>query len=422
MHPNKKHIELLWNKFIRNEASRSELEELFAYVEAASGTDELFSFVDRQLLEQQPVNRLEAERKADILRDALRSGRQWSETVSSSGHMPLPEPKMRRIPFYRRWLYAAAVLLIVGTGAYFWLQQNPSQTLTHANKHPPADIEAGREGAILTLADGSTVVLDSLGNGVVATQNGAAIVLHNGQLAYDPTGKATAEMSYNTMTTPKGRQFSLVLSDGTKVWLNAATSLKFPTAFVGTERKVEVTGEAYFEVAKNAKMPFKVTINGRAEIEVLGTHFNVKAYADEGSIHTTLLEGSVKMVYGTPATDASPVAGARWPAVTLSPGQQAQLPVNQGAGQEITVVNNADTEKIMAWKNGLFNFNGSSLTEVTKQLERWYDIEVVYEKGVRDIELEGKMTRDVSLRGLLRILENLGVRAQLENRRLTLLP
>lgn len=417
MHPNKKHIELLWNKFIRNEASQNELEELFAYVESAPATDELFSFIDRQLLEQQPVNRLEAERKADILRDALRSGRQWSETVLPSGNISLPERKMRRIPFYRRWLYAAAVLLIVGMGAYFWLQQHPAQTLTHAQKQVPADIEAGREGAILTLADGSTVVLDSLGNGVVATQNGAAIVLHNGQLAYDPTGKASTETSYNTMTTPKGRQFSLVLPDGTRVWLNAATSLKFPTAFGGTERRVEITGEAYFEVAKNAKMPFKVAINEQTEVEVLGTHFNVKAYADESAIHTTLLEGSIKMIYGAPANDA-----LRRPAVTLHPGQQAQLPASQGARQEITVVNNADTEKIMAWKNGLFNFNGSSLTEVTKQLERWYDIEVVYEKGVRDIELEGKMTRDVSLRGLLRILENLGVRAQLENRRLTLLP
>ncbi len=426
MNTNKEHIELLWNKFIRNEASRQELDELFRYVEAASAKDgqpsedELFSFIDRQLLLRQPDTVLEPDRKAAILQEVLRS-----EEKQLLGQ------KVRRIPFYRRWQYAAAVLIILATGAYFWFQPNRPQMLTSENEYLPTDIEPGRDGAILTLADGSQVVLDSLGNGVVATQNGVEVVLKDGQLAYDPANKVGGEITYNTMTTPKGRQFSLVLPDGTRVWLNAASSLKYPTTFMGTERKVEVTGEAYFEVARNPKMPFKVLVHNQAEVEVLGTQFNVNAYADESTINTTLLEGSVKVSFFIDAVtnDASPVgqksspAGlADRPAVTLKPGQQAQLPVGQQAPQGIMIINNADTEKIMAWKNGLFNFDGASLAEVMKQLERWYDIEVVYEKGVRDIELEGKMTRDVSLRGLLRILGNLGVQAQLEERRLTLLP
>lgn len=419
MNGNKKYIESLWNKFIRNQATRQELDELFHYVDSAPANDDLFSFIDRQLLEQQSLTSIEADSKASILQDTLRSGKQWSEEISAFQSTPLLERRVRRVPFYRRWLYAAAALLILSAGTYFWLLQKQSQILTDNIKKATPDIAAGKEGAILTLADGTQVVLDSMGNGVVATQNGTKVVLKDGQLAYDPAARASREMSYNTMTTPKGRQFSLVLPDGTRVWLNAASSLKYPTTFSGTERRVEVSGEAYFEVTKNAKMPFKAVISGQAEVQVLGTQFNVKAYTDESNMHATLLEGSVTVL---PSVTTSTVTSANPPSVTLKPGQQAQLPMGEQMQKRITVVSNADIEKVMAWKNGLFNFNGTSLTEVMKQLERWYDIEVVYEKGVRDIELEGKMTRDVSLKGLLRILGNLGVKAQLEDRKLTLLP
>lgn len=329
------------------------------------------------------------------------------DTTSSSTH---------RIIFLRRFWAAASVLLVLGLGAYLWHQNSGRpQGLTSDEKHMAKDILPGREGAILTLADGRQVVLDSLGNGVIATQSGTQVVLQNGQLAYDPRGSISGETAYNTMSTPKGRQFSLVLPDGTRVWLNAASSIRYPTTFVGTERKVEIMGEVYFEVARNPRMPFRVNVNNRAEVAVLGTRFNLNAYDDEATVSATLLEGSVKVA----AFEVEPAGRP----VTLKPGQQAQI---MQAGQKkqpgIKVINDADIDKVMAWKNGAFNFNDVSLEDVMKQLERWYDIEVIYESTVPNVGLAGKMTRDVTLNDLLKNLGDMGVHCRLEGRTVIVLP
>jgi hypothetical protein len=273
------------------------------------------------------------------------------------------------------------------------------------------DIAPGKQGAILTLADGRTVVLDSLGNGVVASQGGTKVVLNNGRLAYNTEGAATAEPAYNTMTTPKGRQFQVTLPDGTKVWLNAASSLRYPTAFTGKERTVDVTGEAYFEVApmlsgSGDRMPFIVKINDATQVQVLGTHFNINAYKDEATINTTLLEGSVRIVNG----------GEK---AILRPGQQAQT----GLSTRIKIVADANVEKVMAWKNGVFDFQDATLEEVMRQLQRWYDIDVVYEKGIPKLEFIGKMGRDLSLAEVLGGLQLSKVHFRLEEgRRLVVLP
>ncbi|WP_142688340.1 FecR family protein [Chitinophaga polysaccharea] len=313
---------------------------------------------------------------------------------------------VRRIHFLPRWSWAAAsVLLVLAAGAYYWtVHKKNTHTVAIAAK--ATDIGPGREGATLTLADGSKIKLDSLGNGVIAKQNGAQVVLANGLVAYDPTGNTNGEVVFNTMSTPRGRQFRLTLPDGTLVWLNAASSIRYPTVFPGKERKVEVTGEAYFEVVKNPSVPFRVRVNNKAEIEVLGTHFNVNAYENEQSIATTLLEGSVRVS----------VANRRGPgAVVLRPGQQAQLSNADITGIKVA---NANTEKAVAWKNGLFYFDGATLAEIMRQMERWYDIEVVYENGVPDIEFEGEMTKDVSLNGLLIMLKRTDVRFRIEGRKL----
>jgi ferric-dicitrate binding protein FerR (iron transport regulator) len=317
----------------------------------------------------------------------------------------------RRLHFLprRSWAAASIILLLAASAAYFWTV-NKKATPPAAIAATTADIAPGREGAILTLADGSRIALDSLGNGVVAKQNGARVVLANGQLAYDPAGSSTAEVVFNTMSTPKGRQFRLTLPDGTQVWLNAASAIRYPTLFSGKERKVEVTGEAYFEVVKNPAMPFRVSVNNKAEIEVLGTHFNLNAYENEKAIATTLLEGSVRV------TAHQHTAGE----VILRPGQQAQI-ANAGettpkAG--IKVIENTNIDKVIAWKNGLFYFEGVSLAEIMRQMERWYDIEVVYEKGVPDIQFEGEMTKDVSLNGLLVMLRKTDIHFRLEGRKL----
>jgi transmembrane sensor len=220
-------------------------------------------------------------------------------------------------------------------------------------------------------------------------------------------------VAYNAISTPKGRQFQLVLPDGTKVWLNAASSLKYPTRFNGKERRVEITGEAYFEVAKNINMPFIATIPpqpgglGGASVKVLGTHFNINAYANEPSLKTTLLEGSVQVTAGKNG-------------MNLKPGQQAAI--SNETNHTIQLINGVDVEKVMAWKNGVFNFNEATLQEVMHQLERWYDIEVQYEPGVPQLEFVGKMGRDLSLNNVLRGLELSKVHFRLEGRKLTVMP
>lgn len=314
----------------------------------------------------------------------------------------------RRIHFLprRSWAAASIILLVLAAGTYLWTA-NKKNTLPAAIAAKTVDIAPGREGAILTLADGSRIALDSLGNGVIAKQNGAQVVLANGQLAYDPAGSSTGEAVFNTMSTPKGRQFRITLPDGTQVWLNAASSIRYPTLFSGKERKVEVTGEAYFEVAKSPAMPFRVKVNNKAEIEVLGTHFNVNAYENEQTIATTLLEGSVRV---------AAFANQHKPGdVILQPGQQAQIETTKTG---IKVIEHANIDKAIAWKNGLFYFEGVSLAEIMRQMERWYDIEVVYESGIPDIEFEGEMTKDVSLNGLLVMLGRTDIHFRLEGRKL----
>jgi ferric-dicitrate binding protein FerR (iron transport regulator) len=335
----------------------------------------------------------------------------------------LSQPRVHTIqkpPLVKRaWVrYAAACILLLSGAAAAWFFTKPAQQQLTVHRIPVKnDVGPGMAGAVLTLDDGSTVLLDSLGNGVVATQNGSKLVLKNGQLVYDGAQHAAGEIAYNTMTTPKGRQFKLVLPDGTNVWLNAASSLRYPVAFTGKERKVEVKGEAYFEVAKLAdpvtgvRMPFRVKVNNHTEIEVLGTHFNINAYEDEANMNTTLLEGAVRVINGGEQA-------------LLKPGQQARVPGGPQAGKtNIEIVENADVEKVMAWKNGVFNFNDASLAEVMRQLERWYNIEVVYEQGVPKLEFIGKMGRDLPLSDVLRGLEMSKVHFRLEEgRRVIVLP
>jgi ferric-dicitrate binding protein FerR (iron transport regulator) len=307
----------------------------------------------------------------------------------------------------RRWMVAASVVLLMGTGTFLWLQ-NQLKPIADKGLKKQLDIPSGKNGAVLTLADGSQVVLDSLHNGVIAQQNGTQVMLNGGQLAYDPSKTATVEVTYNVLNTPRGRQFQLTLPDGTKVWLNSASSLKFPTVFSGKERKVELKGEAYFEVAKDVHKPFVVSASNKAEVKVLGTAFDINAYENEDNLRTTLLEGSVKV------TGSGPLA-LNSDAVVLRPRQQAQI---TQTGDDIVVVNNVDVNKVVAWKNGVFNFEGLSFTEVMKQLERWYDIQVVFEGEVPKIEFYGELNRNNSLGDLLDALKDSDVNFRMEGKKL----
>lgn len=327
----------------------------------------------------------------------------------------LPAAGRKASPILRSawWRFTAAAVILVAIAGSWWLLSQQHRSSSATPVHLPValknDIAPGHNGAVLTLGNGAQLVLDSLANGVVATQNGARVLLENGRLAYTSSSGATGEAAWNTMTTPKGRQFRLLLPDGTQAWLNAASSLRYPTAFTGPERMVEVSGEAYFEVAANPSVPFRVRIADKATVEVLGTHFNINAYPDENSTSTTLLEGKVRIT-------ATGNAGSKQSLVLL-PGQQGNL------GQSrLELVKAADIDKVMAWKNGFFNFDGASFSNVMRQLSRWYNIEVVYEKNIPDVEFVGKMDRNVSLSGLLKALEGFGLRFRIEGRRLIVTP
>jgi transmembrane sensor len=266
------------------------------------------------------------------------------------------------------------------------------------------DADPGSNKAVLTLADGKTVPLDSAHGGVIGRQGGEELVSRNKQLIYQQVGDASGGVGYNVLTTPRGGQYAVVLPDGTKVWLNADSYLRYPTAFGGDSREVELRGEGYFEVAARAGQPFRVQVlRGKREplrVEVLGTHFNIMDYDDEPVLRTTLLEGAVRVSKG----------GA---AVVLRPGQQARL-----EGEDRLLVGQADIEEAIAWKNGLFKFDGAGIGQVMRQLSRWYDLDVEYVHGVPNDLFQGEMYRDVRVSELLKILEASGVHCAVEGKKL----
>ncbi|WP_126974501.1 FecR family protein [Gynurincola endophyticus] len=384
-------------------AERRELLELLSLPETE---DWLKQEVDKEILAAEFIESfsegLSKNEADDIFETIVSKDIQEAEVVPAN---------VRRMYWLR---YAAAIVLIIGVGGFF-IWKNTDFGSSDKQHLPVAmlDIDPGTTGAVLTLADGSTMILDSLQDGVIAKENGALAVLKAGELNYNVAGDASDATSFNTITTPKGRQFNLVLADGTKVWLNAGSSLKYPTVFKGNERRVTVSGEAYFEVAHNKALPFFVNVENKAEVKVLGTHFNINAYTDEKSINTTLLEGAVLVKkYKSGKIDNN--AG-----VVLKPGTQAQITEKE----TIRVVSDVETEQIVAWKNGIFNFDDIGLEDVMRQLERWYNIEVVYEKGIPDIVFWGKMERNLTLSTVLGILERSEVQFKIEEgRKLIVLP
>ena len=320
-------------------------------------------------------------------------------------------PDVRRIPSIRRWVAAASILLILSATAYFWFF-NSKRDLRTAQETTLQQVEAGRDGAILTLADGSKMVLDSLNNGLVTNQNGAAVILQNGELLYQTPAAhgatAATDVVYNTMTTPRGRKFQLTLPDGSKVWLNAESSIKYPTVLTGKERRVEVTGEVYFEVQRQSmaggvhgKKPFIVQIGDQTSVEVLGTKFNVNAYTDETAIKTTLLEGSVRVVYGSVNA-------------ILKPGQQGAV----SSGMLQIPVTGVYTEEVMAWKNETFHFESADLKTILRQFARWYDVDVVYENDPGDRKYFIIIDRGSPFPVVLNALQNNEIKYKMEGKKL----
>ena len=314
---------------------------------------------------------------------------------------------------------AAAVLLLVSTGAYFLLRNNSIGPIAKTEMQQSRfknDVAPGGNKAILTLDNGTQIILDSAANGTLTQQGNTKVIkLDSGQLAYQQLATGNEPISYNTVSTPKGGQYQIILSDGSKVWLNAASSLKYPTAFTGKERNVELTGEGYFEVAHNAAKPFHVSIasslgDGRdMQVEVLGTHFNINAYSDESSIKTTLLQGSVKVTLRQAQGDKVQI---------IKPGEQASVTLS---GADI-IVGEADVDEAVAWKNGRFQFNNSDIKTIMRQLARWYDVDVTYEGNIPERFFTADISRNTNLSELLKVLELSKIHFTIEGKKLTVMP
>ncbi|WP_338876031.1 FecR domain-containing protein [Spirosoma sp. SC4-14] len=324
-----------------------------------------------------------------------------------------------------RWIkYAAAALVLVVSGLLGYRFLYKSEPVKQVAQQP-ADVSPGSDKAILTLADASQIILDDATNGEIARQGGITITkTADGQLVYDasrlaPSGTTenASKLVYNTITTPRGGKFRIVLPDGSRVWLNAASSLTYPTAFLENTRKVELKGEAYFEIAHandvhRKAMPFLVVTVGQV-VEVLGTHFNINSYSDENSVKTTLLEGKVKV---TRTHTKSIEHKAEQAALVLKPGQQAQLDLNSRA--KLNLVAKVDLEEAVAWKNGQFQFKDTDLPTIMRQISRWYDVEVDFQGKIPETKFRGKISRDVPLSQFFQILQLSGVNFKIEGRKI----
>ena len=294
---------------------------------------------------------------------------------------------------------AASILLCVAIGAYF-LTTRPYPPVTLSQTRL---IHTGSNKAILTLANGGQVILNDARNGTLTTQGTTSITkTADGQIIYNASASTqpTAELSYNTISTPRGGQYQVILPDSSHVWLNAASSIRFPTAFTGNSREVTVTGEAYFEVAHNAHKPFRVT-TGSQTIEVLGTHFNVNAYEDESVIRTTLLQGSVRLNGNT----------------MLKPGEQG---VNNGVGIKVSLAN---TENAVAWKDGKFKFASENIKDLMRKVARWYDVDVSYDGDMATKDFSGSVSRFDQISEILNVLQSTNtIHFKIEGRRITVMP
>ena len=366
----------LYEKHLNGSATAEELDELLKY------QDEFEMYIVSK--DDNPADYEESKHR--IL----------AKLEDSTGHS-----KVRRITQKTWWWSAAAaVFLLVAFGLYFLKKQTPIENNNNlvAAAH---NIKPGTNKATLTLANGKTLVLTDALNGQLANEAGVKIdKTKDGEIVYVAANENTSERAvpYNILSTKRSEQFQVILPDGSHVWLDAESSLKYPVTFQGNQRVVELTGQGYFEVSHNASMPFIVKTN-RTDVQVLGTHFNVAAYDDDANAKTTLLEGSVRIrSNGTSAF--------------LKPGEQAVLD-NNG---HLTVNNSVDVNREVAWKNGLFDFKKAGIEEIMAKATRWYDIDVKYEGKVPPTKLTGRISRNVDISGLLRILQFEGIKLRVEGK------
>lgn len=397
----KERLSILFNRYVRQTSTPEEEQELMQLL------------LDPELKEQQAIlveeameNMPQLAAMSDLQADTIFRG-----ILEQAGQTKTPVRRL--LSRTAGWAAAAVLLAVLGAGWLFgWFTSKTPETTA---KQPAAfhDISPGTNTATLTLADGSHILLDSASTGQLAAEQGLAQIIKtaDGRIEYKNTGAAlngTATVVYNTMSTPRGGQYQLLLPDGTNVWLNAASSITYPVRFSATERKVTIRGEAYFEVSPGRQQPFIVSVAStdgeESRVEVLGTNFNIHAYDNEQAQHTTLLQGALSVSRGMAK-------------VLLQPGQQAVIQSADASPTSIPV-HQADTDKVMAWKNGLFNFQDADLPAVMRQLERWYNIDVVFEGTVPRRRFQGELPRSLYLSQVLNILKDMQIPFRVEGRKL----
>lgn len=411
--------------FIDNKLSLNEVEELLEFVQSQpSEYDKILNSegIRKTLSEQAYNSDLNISEEVSIrMKQRLMTAIQEHENGDAAGGGRASNGErghwVRLMNSKRRRLAAAAIVIAIAAVVFMNIGRQSKTTEPVVAKTTVNDVLPGGNRAALKLADGRLIVLDSSANGSLAIQGNATIIkLSDGQIAYNAEDKGATEVLYNTMSTPPAGQYKLKLPDGTDVWLNAASSITYPTAFAGRERTVTITGEAYFEVAKDRSKPFHVKVNDM-DVEVFGTHFNINAYADEAAVKTTLLEGSVKVRQSANGNRQSAKNTER--AVVLKPGQQA---VMAAVNSRLTIDHSPDIDQVIAWKNGLFNFNKVSLQDVMKQISRWYDVDVVYQGAIRPKKFGGEIQRDLNLSEVLDGLKETGIHFKIEGKKLIVLP
>ncbi len=366
--------------------------ELLDKFKAGTCTDE-----ERLLVEKWMLNHRAGESSGLSDADFQQSRREiWQLVEQNRDH---------RRPLIRWWpavLCAAVIVFVISAALWFFKGDTPSDIKVQKT-NTIQDIKPGGDKAILTLANGTKISLEDAANGEIGNQPGIRIIKSkDGQLIYevlsDSTAPGAGQLTFNTIETPRGGQYQVILPDQSHVWLNAESSLRYPTVFK-LERKVELKGEGYFEVAHHKNLPFHVETNGQV-VQVLGTHFNVNSYSDEPSTRTTLINGSVK-VFGLLSDKYE----------LLAPGEQSVLSksgrLNKTAGVNI--------QEAIAWKNQLFYFNNSNIESVMRQLSRWYNVKVEYEGKVPQVRLSGEMHRRTNATKVLEILSYFNIKYRIEN-------
>jgi len=387
----------LIHKHLKNNLSVEERERLEGWLKEGDNREHFTRMTDEEYL----LQGLTILHEAELSRESDKSHMDWNGASGSARVLPMGFPIWYKV-------VAAAIILLLFVGGYFYLSHNRTYNKSRTGEQIVARknvLLPGGNHAILTIAGGGKIVLDNASNGLLTKQGTTSVVkLSDGKLAYNGSTEKASTTEYNTISTPRGGQYQVELPDGTNIWLNSASSLKFPTAFNRKDRSVELEGEAYFEVAQNASMPFYVTANG-VRVNVLGTKFNVNAYTDEPNAKITLLQGSVKVQVDQ--------AGS-----LLKPGQQARV-----VAGKIDLIKKADLDEAMAWKNGKFHFNNASIETVMRQLSRWYDIEEVRYEGARTANtFTGDIDRDYSISDALKILELSNVHFRIEDKKIMVLP